>query len=77
MTAADLKFGQKAKIDSLDKTHPSSFRLLEYGFTPGQDIEMMNTSIFKDPIQLSIRGALIAIRKSDAKCINIKLNENF
>ena len=74
MTAADLKFGQKAKIDSLDKEHPSSFRLLEYGFTPGQDIELMNTSIFKDPIQFSIRGALIAVRKSDAKCINIKLN---
>jgi ferrous iron transport protein A len=73
MTAADLKFGQKAKIDSLDNAHPSSFRLLEYGFTPGEDIELMNTSIFKDPIQLSIRGALIAIRKSDAKCINVIL----
>lgn len=74
MTAADLKFGQKAKIDSLDAEHPSSFRLLEYGFTPGEEIELINTPLFKDPIQLSIRGALIAVRKSDAKCINIKLN---
>jgi ferrous iron transport protein A len=74
MTAADLKFGQKAKIDSLDKSHPSSFRLLEYGFTPGQEIELINIPIFKDPIQISIRGTLIALRKSDAKCIKIKLN---
>lgn len=73
MTAADLKFGQKAKIDSLDVEHPSSFRLLEYGFTPGEEIELINAPLFKDPIQLSIRGALIAVRKSDAKCINIKV----
>lgn len=73
MTAADLKFGQKAKIESLDKSHPSSFRLLEYGFTPGEDIELINSPIFRDPIQLSIRGTLIAVRKSDAKCIIVKL----
>lgn len=73
MTAADLKFGQKAEIDSLDKEHPSSFRLLEYGFTPGEEIELINTSLFKDPIQFSIRGTLIALRKSDAKCIRVKL----
>lgn len=73
MTAADLKTGQKAMIDSLDKGHPSSFRLLEYGFTPGEEIELINTSLFKDPIQLSIRGTLIALRKSDAKCIIVKL----
>lgn len=73
MTAADLKFGEKAKIESLDKRHPSSFRLLEYGFTPGEEIELINTPLFRDPIEFSIRGTLIAVRLSDAKCINVKL----
>ena len=75
MTAADLNLGQKAKIDSLDSKHPSSFRLLEYGFTPGEEIELINTPLFKDPIQLAIRGTLIAVRKSDAKCIKVILNK--
>jgi len=71
MTAADLNFGQKAIISEIDETHPSAFRLIEYGFTPGQEIEMINSSVFRDPLQFSLRGALIALRKSDASCIKV------
>ncbi len=70
-TAADLKFGEKAVIKDVDNTHPSSNRILEIGFTPGQEIELVNQSVFRDPIGLSIRGTIIAIRKSEAICIKI------
>ncbi|MBK8552217.1 MAG: ferrous iron transport protein A [Ignavibacteria bacterium] len=50
---------------------PSSHRILEMGFTPGQEIELLNKSIFNDPIALSIRGTIIAIRKKEARCIKI------
>jgi ferrous iron transport protein A len=71
MTAADLKFGQKAIIEDIDFKHPSSKRILEFGFTPGQEIELMNKSFFNDPISVSIRGSLIALRKEDAESIKI------
>ena len=35
-TAAELKLGEKAIIKDIDNTHPSSHRILEIGFTPGQ-----------------------------------------
>ena len=68
-TAANLKFGEKVKINEIDISNPSHQRILEIGFTPGQEIELMNVSAFNDPIALSIRGTLIAIRRKEADCI--------
>ncbi|MEO8446891.1 MAG: FeoA family protein [bacterium] len=70
-TAADLKQGEKAIILDVDNSHFSSHRILEIGFTPGQEIELINKSIFNDPIAISIRGTIIAIRKNEAVCILI------
>ena len=53
-------------------SHPSSKRIIEHGFTPGQTIEIINKSTFNDPIAVSIRGTIIAIRKSEAGCIKLK-----
>jgi len=70
-TASDLKIGEKAVIKDIDNSHHSSYRILEIGFTPGQEIQLLSRSLFNDPIALSIRGSVIAIRKSDANCIII------
>jgi ferrous iron transport protein A len=70
-TAADLDIGEKGLISGIDTEHPASMRIIEYGFTPGQTIEVTNHTIFKDPIAFSIRGSIIALRKKDARCIKI------
>jgi ferrous iron transport protein A len=70
-TATDLNIGEKAIIKDIDNSHSSSHRILEIGFTPGQEIELVSKSIFNDPIALTIRGSVIAIRKREAKCIKI------
>lgn len=71
-TAADLTVGEKAIIKDVDNSHPSSHRILEIGFTPGQEIEMLSKSVFNDPVAFAIRGTIIAIRKSEARCIIIR-----
>jgi ferrous iron transport protein A len=74
MTIADLTPGQSAIINNIDTSHPSASRIIEFGFTPGQQIEVINKALFSDPIEVSLRGVLIAIRKSDAVCINVSTN---
>lgn len=71
-TAAELNFGERGVISEIDSSHPSSKRIIEHGFTPGQTVELINKSIFNDPIAVSIRGTIIAIRKSEAGCIKLK-----
>jgi ferrous iron transport protein A len=70
-TAADLKLGEKAIVKDVDNSHPSSHRILEIGFTPGQEIELVNKSVFNDPVAFAIRGTIIAIRRNEANCIII------
>ncbi len=67
--ASELKYGEKARIDNLNTEHPSCRRILEIGFTPGQEIELVNKSFFNDPLAFSVRGTVIAIRKNEAECI--------
>lgn len=70
-TAASLQFGESAKIESIDYSHPSSRRILESGFTPGQDITLITKSLFNDPLAFSVRGTIIAIRKNEAETIKV------
>ena len=70
-TAADLQFGERVTINAIDGSHPSSRRILEVGFTPGQEIELINISTFNDPMAFSVRGTIIAIRKQEASCIKV------
>lgn len=69
--ASDLDLGEKVTIKEIDLTHPSSRRILEIGFTPGQEIQLINKSFFNDPLAFSIRGTLIAIRRNEADCIKV------
>ncbi len=70
-TASELNFGERAIISDVDNSHPSFRRLLEIGFTPGQEIELINSSAFNDPLAFALRGTLIAIRRNEAKCIKL------
>jgi len=70
-TAADLDFGEKAIISEIDFDHPSFRRIIEIGFTPGQQIELVNKSVFNDPLAFSLRGTMIAIRRHEAESIKL------
>lgn len=69
--ADELNIGERAVIKDIDNAHPSAHRILEIGFTPGQEIELLNCSAFNDPLAFAIRGTIIAIRKKEANCIHV------
>ena len=72
---ADMQCGETAVIksvgdDCLD-VHCHCLRLLEIGFTPGQEVTIIAKSPFKDPLAVSVRGTIIALRSNEAECIKI------
>lgn len=71
-SASQLKLGEKVVIRNVDASHPSSRRILEIGFTPGQEIELFTSSLFNDPLAFSLRGTLIALRRNEAECIKVE-----
>lgn len=44
-------------------------RLMDIGFVEGTKVECVRISPFKDPKAYLVRGAVIALRKEDAKTI--------
>jgi Fe2+ transport system protein FeoA len=48
-------------------------RLLELGLTPGTQVAVVGVSPLGDPIELSVRGARLSIRKKDALAIEVAL----
>lgn len=77
-TVADLKIGDTALITSVGDDcldiHCHCIRLMELGFTPGQEVKLIARSPFKDPMAVSVRGTVIALRAEEAECIKINTN---
>ena len=46
-------------------------RLLDMGLTPGTLVSLRKAAPMGDPVQLSLRGYELTIRKSDAACVEI------
>ncbi|CAN5338722.1 FeoA family protein [soil metagenome] len=72
LTIAHLKRGQKGIIQefSLDNI---PLKLLEMGCLPGNEVELVQTAPFRDPLYLNINGSHLAIRKETALLIEIEL----
>ncbi|WP_420571469.1 FeoA family protein [Kordia sp.] len=71
LTVADLKKGEKAKVlDFSVDTIP--LKLIEMGCLPGNEIELVQTTLFNGPLFLRINGSNIAIRKNTAAEILIE-----
>jgi len=74
-SVADMQCGDTAVIKSVGDDcldiHCHCLRLLEIGFTPGQEVTVVAKSPFNDPLAVSVRGTIIALRSSEAECIKI------
>jgi ferrous iron transport protein A len=72
LTIASLKKGQRAIIKgfSVDLV---PLKLLEMGCLPGNEVSLVQTAPFHDPLYLNINGSHLAIRKGTAEQIEIEL----
>ncbi|WP_373057330.1 ferrous iron transport protein A [Zunongwangia sp. H14] len=74
LTVADLKRGQRGIIKEFS-ADVVPLKLLEMGCLPGNEVELVQTAPFKDPMYLNINGSHLAIRKETALEIEIEIIE--
>jgi ferrous iron transport protein A len=67
MTLADLKPGQVARIQSVDTRLPGVVRLMVLGLVEGTDVRFRHAAIGGDPLEISVFGASISVRKEQAR----------
>ena len=68
-TLDKLDIGKKGIVLSIDINGDIKRRFLDLGLIEGAEVFAYLKSTFNDPIAYKIKNAIIAIRKSDSRCI--------
>ena len=71
-TIASLKKGQRGIIKEFS-VDVVPLKLLEMGCRPGNEVSLVQTAPFNDPLYLNINGSHLAIRRETARMIEIEL----
>lgn len=71
-TLKDIKPGEKCIVVSVGSSGAIRRRLFDMGITPNTEIYVRKLAPLGDPIELSIRGYELSIRKTEAEQVNVK-----
>ena len=66
-----LPVGQRAVVTALSAPEDQGERLLELGFIPGRTVAAVQESPWSDPVAYAVCGAVIALRRTDARQITV------
>jgi ferrous iron transport protein A len=77
MTLQELRPGQHARIEKVDASQPGVVRLMVLGLIEGVEVRHANSAIGGDPMEVSVYGTAISVRKQQAGSFRIApLNPN-
>jgi Fe2+ transport system protein FeoA len=77
MTLRELRPGQSARIEHVDARQPGVVRLMVLGLIEGVEVQHASSAIGGDPIELSVFGTAISVRKQQADYFQVSpLNPN-
>ncbi len=71
-TLKQANIGDTAKVVRLHGEGPVRRRIMDMGITKGVDVYIRKTAPLGDPIEITVRGYELSIRKADAEMIEIE-----
>lgn len=72
MTLKELKPGQKGKVTSIGTVGPMKRRIMDMGVTPGVEVKVVKVAPLGDPVEVTVRGYELSLRKEEAAQIQIE-----
>ena len=70
-TLKDAKIGQTVKVVKLHGEGAVKRRIMDMGLTKGVEVYIRKVAPLGDPIEITVRGYELSIRKADADMIEI------
>ena len=70
-TLKEVACGQTVKVKKLSGEGPVKRRIMDMGITKGVEIHVRKVAPLGDPMELSVRGYELSVRKADAEMIEI------
>jgi ferrous iron transport protein A len=71
MTLADLKRGDRVRIESIVTRDKSVQRLMTMGLVEGAEVEFLNSSLGGDPVELIVYGMSLSLRRQQAQYFTV------
>ena len=71
-TLRDIPIGQTAKVVKLHGEGALKRRIMDMGLTKGVEVYVRKVAPLGDPLEVTVRGYELAVRKGDAASIEIE-----
>ena len=72
MTLNEVKPGRAVTIARINGEGPVKRRIMDMGLTKGTEVAVRKVAPLGDPIELTVRGYELSIRKDEAAAIEVK-----
>ena len=71
-TLKDVAVGKTVKVAKLTGTGPVKRRIMDMGITKGVEIFVRKVATLGDPVEVTVRGYELSLRKVDAEMIEVE-----
>ena len=71
-TLKDVKIGKSAVIKKLNGEGATKRRIMDMGMPRGTQVTVRKVAPLGDPIEITVRGYELSLRKSDAELIDVE-----
>ena len=70
-TLKDAKVGETVKATKLTGEGPVKRRIMDMGITKGSELYIRKVAPLGDPVEITVRGYELSVRKNDAQCVEV------
>ena len=71
-TLKEIKCGQTAQVAKLTGEGALKRRIMDMGITKGVDVFVRKVAPLGDPVEVTVRGYELSLRKADAEMIEVE-----
>lgn len=75
-TLKESKVGDTVRVVKLHGEGAVKRRIMDMGLTKGVDVQIRKVAPLGDPIEVTVRGYELSIRKADAEMIEVEVRHN-
>ena len=72
MTLGDAKVGTTVVVTKIDGDSAYKRRIMDMGITKGSELFIRKVAPLGDPVEITVRGYELTVRKADEQCVEVK-----
>ena len=72
MTLGDAKVGSTVVVTKIEGYSAYKRRIMDMGITKGSELYIRKVAPLGDPVEITVRGYELSVRKNDAQCVQVK-----